>query len=154
MLYSAGRKGKFSVLADWILDVLGNFNLGYLSFFSNKYFLIIIYIKLVPNRLFCWTFFFLFIVLLGGLCPRHSPSLFLCDFFLAVPHVWHSLVWVRPLGSSGNRSGAAVITAAGSSLQRCFVVLITSAPSLPPLPPPPPPPLPCSQAPSSAPRWE
>lgn len=64
MLYSAGRKGKFSVLADWILDVLGNFNLGYLSFFSNKYFLIIIYIKLVPNRLFCWTFFFLFIVLL------------------------------------------------------------------------------------------
>lgn len=139
-------------LADWILDVLGNFNLGYLSFFfSNKYFLIIIYIKLVPNRLFCWTFFFLFIVHLGGLSPRHSPSLFLCDFFLAVPHVWHSLVWVRQRGSSGNRSGAAVITAAGSSLQRCFVVLITSAPSLPPLPPPP---LPCSQAPSSAPRWE
>lgn len=34
MLYSAGRKGKFADwLADWILDVLGNFDLGYLSFF-------------------------------------------------------------------------------------------------------------------------
>lgn len=38
-------------------DLLGifDFHLGFFLFlFSNKYFLIIIYIKYVPNRLFCW----------------------------------------------------------------------------------------------------
>lgn len=100
MLYSAGRKGMFSVcrLTGWLTPWhVGEFHLGYFSFFSNKYFLIIIYIKHVPNRPLCWTSFFLFVVHPSGLSPHHSLS-----------HVWHSLLWVSQLFSSGNRSGAGI----------------------------------------------
>lgn len=61
------KKGKvLGLWTDWqtealrsTTDMLGNFNLGFffLFLFSNEYFLIIIYIKYVPNRLFCWMIF-------------------------------------------------------------------------------------------------
>lgn len=76
MLYRAGRKGKCLVYGQTealrsTADLLGifDFHLGFFfSFlFSNEYFLIIIYIKYVPNRLFCWMI--LSIMHLSGLCP-------------------------------------------------------------------------------------
>lgn len=128
-------------LADWILDMLGNFNLGYFSFlfFQEIFFNYYLY-KTCPKQavlldflIFCllyiWVAYLLVIRhLTFDTCFSESDSSF-------------------PVGTEG---APPYFTGA----DRFFVVLITSAPSLPPLPRPPPPPLLCSQAPSSAPRWE
>ena len=71
------KKGKvLGLWTDWSFEIhrrpVGDFwfpfSFFFFSFlFSNEYFLIIIYIKYVPNRLFCWMI--LSIIHLSGLCP-------------------------------------------------------------------------------------
>lgn len=152
MLYRAGRKGKCSVcgltVADWIRHWhVGEFQFRFSLFlFSNKYFLIIIYIKHVPNRLFCWMFFSVcyttqwFISLFTPPPPFFAASL---SHVLLMQQSFTLLCFVQLVCSQtpeyqepvpfGCRRRAIVITVAACSPAMLFVVLITSVGALPPL---------------------
>lgn len=111
-------------------DLLGIFDFQLvLFFFSNEYFLIIIYIKYVPNRLLCWMIFYALVYF--------SLEVMSCSPLTRPRRILYSPHWIKTLIIK-SRCHSAPARCRHKRPFACFLVMffvvrITSAGALPPL---------------------